>query len=204
MRTWGPNLMGCSARWGRRLDTIDTMTSSIRKAGFVDIHEVEYKWPIGPWPKDQQLKEAGTVNYQHWMSGVEGWCMWLLTKFGEPQPWTREEVDVYVSKMRAQLKNPRHHVYQRAYDLHVGGQGTKLTINTVLGVECGHASPFRGRRSLSWLRRGLVSRNRLEHRARLEKHIYLGTDTESRMSMQVNQFVSVIKTNHRGIRIIFS
>lgn len=107
--------MGCSARWGRRLDTIDTMAASIRKAGFVDLHEVEYKWPIGPWPKDQQLKEAGAVNYQHWMSGMEGWCMWLLTKFGEPKPWTKDEVDVYVAKMRAQLKNPRFHVYQRVY-----------------------------------------------------------------------------------------
>ncbi|KAJ5151931.1 hypothetical protein N7492_010226 [Penicillium capsulatum] len=113
LRTWGPSLLGCAARWGRKLDTIDTMAESIRKAGFVDMHDVDYKWPIGPWPKNQQLKEAGTVNYQHWMSGLEGWCMFLLTKFGEPEPWSKAEVDTWVSKIRAELKNPRLHVYQR-------------------------------------------------------------------------------------------
>lgn len=90
------------------------MTETIRKAGFVDIHEKNYKWPLGPWPRDQKYKEAGTVNFQHWMSGLEGWCMWLLTKFGSPEPWTQEEVHVYVAKMRAELKNPRFHIYERA------------------------------------------------------------------------------------------
>lgn len=106
--------MECAKEAGRELNAIDTMAENIRKAGFVDIHEKEHKWPIGPWPRDKKLKEAGVVNFQHWMSGMEGWCLWLLTKFGSPQPWTKEEVHVYVAKMRAELKNPRHHIYQRA------------------------------------------------------------------------------------------
>ncbi|KAJ5414920.1 hypothetical protein N7509_000018 [Penicillium cosmopolitanum] len=35
-----------------------------------------------------------TVNFLHWVAGMEGWCMWLLSKFGEPQPRTKEEVHV--------------------------------------------------------------------------------------------------------------
>lgn len=114
LRGWGPTIFGCGERAGRDCDTIDTMAETIRKAGFVDVHEKSYKWPIGPWPRDQKYKEAGTVNFQHWMSGMEGWCMWLLTKFGSPEPWAKEEVLVYVAKLRAELKNPRFHVYQRA------------------------------------------------------------------------------------------
>ena len=91
-----------------------TMTDKIRKAGFVDIHEKKYKWPIGPWPKDKQLKEAGMVNYSHWMSGLEGWCMYLFTKFGSPSPWSKEEVLVYISSLRNELKNPRYHNYIRS------------------------------------------------------------------------------------------
>lgn len=91
------------------------MQDAFRKAGFVDIHEKEYKWPIGPWARDQKYKEAGTVNYQHWMSGMEGWAMWLLCKFGAPEPWSQEEVIVYVAKLRAELQNPRYHIYERAY-----------------------------------------------------------------------------------------
>jgi hypothetical protein len=40
--------------------------------------------------------------------------MWLLTKFGAPHPWSQDEVIVYVAKLRAELKNPRYHIYERA------------------------------------------------------------------------------------------
>jgi len=92
---------------GRPLGVMRTFRESIEKPK-------EYKWPIGPWPKDKQLKEAGAVNFQHWLSGMEGYGMWLLTKFGDPVPWTKEEVHVYVAKMRKQLCNPRYHIYHRA------------------------------------------------------------------------------------------
>lgn len=91
------------------------MSSHIRKTGFVDVHERVYKWPIGPWPKDERIKEAGVVNYQHWMSGVEGWCMWLLTNYGIPEPWTKEEVYVYCAKLRNEIRKGRYHCYHKAY-----------------------------------------------------------------------------------------
>lgn len=96
------------------MDLYDRFTELIKKAGFVDVHEEECKWPIGAWAKDQQLKEAGTINLQHWTSGMEGYGMYLLTKFGDPRPWTQTEVQVYVAKVRRELLNPYHHIYHRA------------------------------------------------------------------------------------------
>lgn len=106
--------MDSAKKSGRELNAMDIMTEKIRQAGFVDIHVKEYKWPIGPWARDKQFKEAGMVQLQHWLSGMEGWCMWLLTKFGSPQPWTKEEVQIYVAKLRKDIKNPRYHTYQKA------------------------------------------------------------------------------------------
>ncbi|KAJ5686814.1 hypothetical protein N7536_009433 [Penicillium majusculum] len=114
LRTWGPTMDACGARAGLSLDTLDTMRGTMEKAGFVDIQEKAYQWPIGPWARDQKYKEAGVVNFQHWLSGMEGWCMWLLTHFGAPNPWTKDEVIVYLAKVRSELKNPRYHIYQRA------------------------------------------------------------------------------------------
>ncbi|KAJ5783116.1 hypothetical protein N7457_004890 [Penicillium paradoxum] len=114
LRTWGPITHACGARAGRSLRTLDTMKAAIEKAGFVDVHEKTYQWLIGPWARDQQFKEAGVVNFQHWMSGMEGWCMWLLTHFGAPHPWSKEEVTVYLARMRKDIKNPRYHIFQRA------------------------------------------------------------------------------------------
>lgn len=111
LHTWGPNIIGAAGKSGRPLDTLDTMREQIEKAGFVDIHEKVYKWPIGPWPKDPVLKETGRLNHHMWKAGMEGWAMYLLTKFGLPQPWSKEEVQVYVAKARAEVQNPRHHIY---------------------------------------------------------------------------------------------
>ena len=108
LATWGDNFIGCSERAGRSLLTQETMQSSMEKAGFVDVQEKLYKIPLGPWPKDKVLKEA------HWVAALEGWAMWLLTKFGAPSPWTQEEVQVYLSKVRAELRNPRTHAYEYA------------------------------------------------------------------------------------------
>ncbi|KAJ5585144.1 uncharacterized protein N7459_004944 [Penicillium hispanicum] len=114
LATWGPYMQSCGARAGRSCDVILTMSSSIRRVGFVDIHEKVYKWPIGPWPRDQRIKEAGIVNLQHWMAGMEGWCMWLLTKFGAPKPWSKEQVYVYCAQLRSEMKNQKYHVYHKA------------------------------------------------------------------------------------------
>ncbi|KAJ5421538.1 hypothetical protein N7491_009983 [Penicillium cf. griseofulvum] len=94
--------------------TQETMRGAIEKAGFVDVQEKLYKVPLGPWPKDKVLKEAGQLQYAHWVAALEGWAMWLLTKHGAPTPWTPPEVQVYLSKVRAELRNPRTHAYEYA------------------------------------------------------------------------------------------
>lgn len=108
---WGPNFLGCAERAGRKLSTQTTMAEKIEAAGFTNVHERLYKCPIGRWPKDRQLKEAGRINFEHWSGGLEGWAMFLLTKFGEPQPWSADEVRVYVAKVRQELQNPGLHIW---------------------------------------------------------------------------------------------
>lgn len=112
--TWGPRFFAAGRKLGKPLDITKTMRSFIETAGFVDIHEETKKWPIGPWPRDKSLKAAGLVNIQHWLDGMEGYSMYLLTKYGDPTPWSKDEVLVYVAQMRKALKNPRIHAYQRA------------------------------------------------------------------------------------------
>ncbi|KFY49318.1 hypothetical protein V496_10102 [Pseudogymnoascus sp. VKM F-4515 (FW-2607)] len=100
---WGQTFLDCAAHAGRPLDTQLTMRDSIAAAGFTEIREKLYKCPIGEWPKHPVYKDAGRVNAVHWKSGLEGWAMWLLTKHGRPQPWSADEVRVYVAKVRREL-----------------------------------------------------------------------------------------------------
>lgn len=37
----------------------------------------------------------------------------ILTNFGEPEPWSPEEVQVYLAKCREELNDRKIHAYQR-------------------------------------------------------------------------------------------
>lgn len=123
---WGPNFLGCAERAGRPLNTQETMKASIEKAGFINVQEKLYKCPIGSWPRDKIYKDAGRVNMEHWKAGLEGWAMWLLTKHGLPQPWSSEEVLVYVANVRNEIVRPNLHCYHYTY---VTRYSEKLSAN---------------------------------------------------------------------------
>jgi trans-aconitate methyltransferase len=108
---WGQNFLDCAQRAGRPLDTQLTMKARIEAAGFVDVQEVVYKCPIGSWPKDNRLKDAGRINLVHWSSSLEGWAMFLLTRWGAPEPWSADAVRVYVAHVRQELRRPRQHIW---------------------------------------------------------------------------------------------
>ncbi|KAJ5292147.1 hypothetical protein N7478_001398 [Penicillium angulare] len=110
--SFGQAAWAAAEKWGHSLDTCYTMRTAMENAGFVDIHEKVDKLPIGPWPKDRMLKEAGRLHFHQWTTGLEGWAMYLLTKHGCPHPWSKEEVHVLVAKVRAEIQNPMIHVYQ--------------------------------------------------------------------------------------------
>jgi SAM-dependent methyltransferase len=107
---WGPTFLGCGERAGRSLATQTTMRSKIEAAGFTNVQDKLYKVPIGRWPRDKLLKQTGRVNFEHWSAGLEGWAMFLLTKFGEP-PYSADEVRVYVAAVRNELQNPALHIW---------------------------------------------------------------------------------------------
>lgn len=110
---WGDLFLRCSERAGRSLRTQETMRGAMEEVGFVDAHEDLQKVPLGPWAKDKILKEAGQLQYDHWSAAIEGWAMWLLTKYGDPEPWTPDEVQIYLAKVRVELKDP--HVHRWGY-----------------------------------------------------------------------------------------
>ena len=70
----------CGERFGKTFRIQEKMKDLISKAGFVDVVETKYKWPLGAWSTDQKLKDLGRWNLHHWNEGLEGWTMALLTR----------------------------------------------------------------------------------------------------------------------------
>ena len=45
------------------------------------------------------------------LTGLEGYNLFLLTNFGDPEPWTVEEVQVHLNKVRAEITSKSLHTY---------------------------------------------------------------------------------------------
>lgn len=94
---------------GQRFDTIHHMHDLMTTAGFVDVTEERFVWPIGPWPKDPKLKELGRWGERNWADGLEGWIMALYTRV---LGWSYQQVMEFVSEFRRVIKDRKNHYFQ--------------------------------------------------------------------------------------------
>lgn len=70
----------CSDRYGKTMKIQEKMRDLMEEAGFVDIVETKFKWPVGLWGATPKMKDVGRWNMAHWMEGLEGWTLALLTR----------------------------------------------------------------------------------------------------------------------------
>ncbi|KAI9707946.1 MAG: hypothetical protein M1820_004365 [Bogoriella megaspora] len=78
--TWTKAFYEAGDKWGKTMRTAELMADWIREAGFVDVVERRFKWPVGPWSSDPKLKELGRWNLLNWETGMEGWALALYTR----------------------------------------------------------------------------------------------------------------------------
>ena len=77
--TWGRMVEGLGERWGKSFRIWKESREKLVEAGFTDVVERKFKWPIGGWSTDPKLKELGMWNQLRMMDGVEGFMLRLLT-----------------------------------------------------------------------------------------------------------------------------
>lgn len=106
MGDWIKHGKKCFEIMGKEIMVFENMKAWIEEAGFVDVVERKYKWPVGTWPKDKKLKELGAWTRAHIDAGLEGWTLRGLTMV---LGWTIDEVLAYCAAMRTELRNPKIH-----------------------------------------------------------------------------------------------
>ena len=77
-------------------------------AGFVDVVEEHFRWPVGSWPKDAKLKEIGKWNLINMLDGLEGFTVRLWTM---ALGMEMEEIEVILAAVRKDLVDKRIHSY---------------------------------------------------------------------------------------------
>ncbi|KAF2489681.1 methyltransferase domain-containing protein [Lophium mytilinum] len=77
-------------------------------AGFVDVTDETYKWPINTWPKDEKMKLMGLWSRENTVEALEALAMAPLTRI---LGWEKEEVQVLVAEARKDVMNRDIHAY---------------------------------------------------------------------------------------------
>ncbi|KAL7623175.1 hypothetical protein AAE478_006856 [Parahypoxylon ruwenzoriense] len=82
--------------------------AAFRRAGFVDVVERTLKCPLAPFPSDPRVREVGV--YARWAmeEGMEGFALYLFT---HALGWSHEQVTVYLSRMRKELRDKKKSPY---------------------------------------------------------------------------------------------
>jgi SAM-dependent methyltransferase len=86
---WGATVVELGEKNGKSFTIWKEAKERMLKAGFVDIQEITYKWPINGWPRDRRQREIGRWNQLRLHNGVEGFMLRLLTNVGGVSALTR-------------------------------------------------------------------------------------------------------------------
>jgi len=77
---WGDIPVELAKRNGNSFAIWSESKSYVQKAGFVDVVEARYKWPMNGWSRNKKLKELGMWNQLRLFNGVEDYMLRPLTQ----------------------------------------------------------------------------------------------------------------------------
>ncbi|QDS71381.1 hypothetical protein FKW77_002756 [Venturia effusa] len=91
----------------------DKLRRWFREVGFVDIHQEIYKIPINRWPRDSRLHLLGKLWCDQLCGGMSAFTMKYFTS--DPLYWSPIEVEIYLAKVRAAIRDKNVHAYHRIF-----------------------------------------------------------------------------------------
>lgn len=86
----------------------DLVMSQMRTAGFINVTRLNFKLPIGPWPKDERLRRAGLFGLVNLLDGVHGLSIKIFTNLLGYSP---EDLEVLLEECRREAKSKAVHSY---------------------------------------------------------------------------------------------
>ncbi|KAI9837031.1 MAG: hypothetical protein M1819_000680 [Sarea resinae] len=90
-----------------------TLRKRVEEAGFTDVKEEIYKIPMGPWAKDEKLKQVGRFMRPVVLEALQAIT---LGPFTRGLGWSPEKVELELAEVRKAFNDPKLHSYM---DLHV-------------------------------------------------------------------------------------
>lgn len=71
---WSRNVVKAGILSGKTFEIAENMAGLVQEAGFVDVVERRFKWPVGAWSQDPKMKEIGRCNLVNWEQALRKWA----------------------------------------------------------------------------------------------------------------------------------
>lgn len=105
---WGKTVVELGEKFGKSFTIWSESKERLRRAGFVDVVQVDYEWPVNGWAKEKKMKDIGRWNQLRLHEGIEGFMLRLLTQVGG---WSLARAHVFLAQMRKCLKDHSVHAF---------------------------------------------------------------------------------------------
>ncbi|KAF2755447.1 S-adenosyl-L-methionine-dependent methyltransferase [Pseudovirgaria hyperparasitica] len=104
---WSNRLIRAASLIGVDLTAPRSFSDHLQNCGFVDIRAHQYKWPIGPWPKDKEARKLGCYVKENMFDFLQAASLALFTKVLK---MSRSEIEVLLSEVRKDINGKERFV----------------------------------------------------------------------------------------------
>jgi len=108
LRKWVDLLLEGAKLMGRPFDGAEKYREQLEAQGFINVHEVVFKWPQNKWPKSRKYKEIGMFTLENIGSGIEAVSSAVYTR---ALGWSKEDMDDLFSQAQAEMRDTSIHAY---------------------------------------------------------------------------------------------
>ncbi|PGH02085.1 hypothetical protein AJ79_07722 [Helicocarpus griseus UAMH5409] len=106
---WSSNMIEACKKLNRPFHDIGSSHKAhMEAAGFVDVVEVEHKWPMNTWPKDEELKQLGAWTMVNMLQGLAAFSLAPSTR---GLGWEREKLERFLVDVRKDVRDRKIHTY---------------------------------------------------------------------------------------------
>jgi hypothetical protein len=105
---WDRKLAAGVRALGKDWHRVSKYKSYMEEAGYVDIVETKFAWPVGQWGKDPKLKMIGIWARENFLSVLQGLSMAVMTR---GLGMSAQEVEVLLAEVRAEVTSRKVHCY---------------------------------------------------------------------------------------------
>ncbi|KAL1894905.1 hypothetical protein Sste5346_005592 [Sporothrix stenoceras] len=107
LRRWFDIVTQGAVMAGRPWTNVQHYPRWMNEAGFENVTERKFYWPVNPWPKGSYYKTLGAYVQQDLLNGMEGLSLKLLGLQG----WSYEDIQALLVEVRRDLLDTSIHAY---------------------------------------------------------------------------------------------